>query len=185
MMNNFFNYKKHTKIRLWTDELPNSIIEESLFLSKSISVQCDKSWVNKKIAIELSLPKHCSNYGLLGLEFTPIPQQDTLKIKVPYSDKNEKLYHEALAYNDGTVYSSLPVEYAEIIIEKTRELILSCSKFPSGELVFKVGAHCIIGSSIGLFEIITEILLKILIQNKHSHSFEELKEILDKLLVFN
>jgi hypothetical protein len=178
-----FELTKGIKIRLWVNELPEGIIRGHLHLSGYIHSIGTDIWRERRVAVELSLPKHNSSYGLLGLEFFPNCEQEGLEIQVNYCDTNNNLFHGTLARVKNTVFSNLPKEYAEAVIKKTIGIIRENPCIPSGSLVFSLGAHCEIGSSRFLFGIITEILLRMLFLNKDNYAIGEIERILKDLSV--
>ena len=176
-----FEFSKGRKVRLWIDELPPPPINDVLFIKAHTLVLGTCSGSTTKMAMELSLQKHNSSYGLLGVELIPVCNQDYLEIKVCYSTKNTNIFNETLAYNKSTVFSTLPEEYAETILKRSVDFARNHPSFPTGQLIITTGAHCEVGSSKALFGIITDILLSLLVLNKSKYDDNEIETLLVKL----
>jgi hypothetical protein len=174
--------QKGTRIRLWIDELPDSVIENVQFIESKCCTHSKRNWNATKLGVEVCLQKHNSNYGLLGLEVFPPDEQNILSIKVYYTNSDEKLFSDTLAHSKKTVFSALPREYAVAIAERVKNFLQQIPDLPSGTLAITVGAHCEIGSSKALFGIIAEILLNILMINGEKGDILKIQEIADNLL---
>jgi hypothetical protein len=177
---------KDRKVRLWIDELPDSMIKSTSVLENAVITNCKQNWNIKKIGIELYLPqRHHSNYGFLGIEILPVNEHDTLFTNVHYVNSNERQFGDTIAYEHKTVYCGIREEYAETIHHKTQEIVKISPALPPGAVNIITGAHCEIGSSKALFRTITEIILSILMLNRVELSDMEIQKIVKDLLAFH
>lgn len=172
-----YNNQKGAKIKLWIDEFPNSVINDLHFIKSEMRQSCCEKWDIRKVAIEVSLQKHNSSYGLLGVAFIPYAQ-GIFEIKVHYNNNDKALYRDTLVYAKDTVFSALPKEYADVVLDEAEIYFNNSTNIPSGELVFMVGAHCKVRSSKALFRALTDILLVFLIKNKKEYTKKEIEEVL-------
>ena len=178
-----FPYKKSGNVQLWINETPRSRVNPESIICGEKQSNCRSSNYISNLAIELKLNMHCSNYGLLGFEFTP-HDNNSIIIEV-HSDNSTDLYEDTISFYKDTVYIGLRSEYTHAILEKALECIDNISGLPSGKYVFNIGACCEVGSSIGLFRIITEMLMIFMVRNQIDYNAHEVEEILKPLLVFS
>lgn len=159
-MNVVFDLGKSRKAVLWKGEfplLPNEADHElvtTLQLSKPVVSE------NKKLALELKLPRNSSYYALLGVEYIP-NQTSELKIIVKHSKNNDVLYNSELGLNEE-IYAGISTEYANSIISNTKDSILDTNWQFAGSIAFVIGAHSVIGSSEAVFSKVVKILLALL-----------------------
>ena len=155
-----YDLGKYRKVVLWKDEFPippkevDHELETSLLLSKPIISE------NKKLALELKLPRNSSYYALLGVEYIP-NQTSEVKIIVKHSNKNNILYNSELGLNEE-VYEGISTEYAKSIISSTRDGIMDSNWQYAGSITFVIGAHSIVGSSEAVFSKVVKIILALL-----------------------
>lgn len=184
-MINTFECSKDIKVRLWIDELPNSMIKAPPVFETKVVTYCNEKWNVSKIGLELYLPRrHHSNYGFLGIEILSSNEQNTLCAKVHSSNSNNALFKDTIAYEEKTVYCGLPDEYSEPINRKIQDFMQTNPNLPSGTIDFIAGAHCEVGSSKVVFGMIADTLLNILSLNKREYSTLEIQKYLDDILVF-
>ena len=165
------------KVKLWFNELPDIELMDN-FTETIVSTDCTEDILLQKCAIELTNPLHASNYGLLGLVYTPKYDKHDVEIIVSYADKNKKLYDETISHNKSTVYIGLPKEYVDCILDTAKDYIVNKNNIPAGILNFKVAANCEVGSSINIFKRLAEILLDMMQVDFESISDGELTDII-------
>ncbi|GAB1159753.1 hypothetical protein YWY31_57780 [Paenibacillus illinoisensis] len=146
---------------LWKDELP--LLPSNVDHELEISMQLNKPVVseNKKLAIELKLPRNSSYYALLGVEYAP-NQTSEIKIKTNLSNSPNNMYSSELGLHDE-IYSGIPSEYAKAIINSAKEVVLESGWQHSGSIIFGLGAHSLVGSSEAVFSKVTKVLIALLI----------------------
>lgn len=159
-MNVEYDLRKFRKAVLWKDEFPlfpkqvNPELETSLPLSKPIVSE------NKKLALELRLPRNSSYYALLGVEYIP-NQTSAIKIIVKHTNENNMLYDSELGLNEE-IYAGISTEYAKSILSSTRDVMLDSNWQYAGSITFVIGAHSIVGSSEAVFSKAVRIILALL-----------------------
>jgi hypothetical protein len=150
------------KVVLWKNELPSLPNEADHKLE--ISLQLTKPVVseNKKLAMELKLPRNSSYYALLGVEFIPNPNQTSeLRMKIKIRNSSDDLYNSELELNEE-IYSGIPSEYANSIINSAKEVVVESSWQHPGSITFTLGAHSLVGSSEAIFSKVTKVLMALL-----------------------
>lgn len=152
---------KYRKAVLWKNELPTLPIESDNEFEVSLKITKPVISENKKLAMELKLPRNSSYYALLGLEYTP-NQTTELKMKIKLKNNNEVLYNSELEPNED-IYSGIPSEYVNSIIISAKERILESYWQHAGSITFVLGAHSLIGSSEAIFSKVTKVLIALLL----------------------
>lgn len=152
--------KNHKKCRVWLNDSPEmhfNVIEK---IEETFCPNVSYLEEEKRIIIELSLPRNCSNYAMLGVLYIP-NESGLLNVQVNISDFEDTVFIENIACSSEKVFFGIPKEFAPGILNFIRHNTSSL-KLPSGKLVFEIGAYGLVGSSISIFSTITEILLKLL-----------------------
>ncbi|MDN4620987.1 hypothetical protein QCD85_22915 [Paenibacillus sp. PsM32] len=159
-MNTIFDLGKFRKAIVWKEDYP-PIINKAEYELKTL-LQLNEPIVSKyqKLVLELKLPRNISYYALLGVEYIP-NQNSELMIKVKVNDSNRLFYNSELQLSEE-IYSGIPTEYANSIINSAKEKILECNWNYAGSIVFLLGAHSLIGSSETVFSKVTKILIALL-----------------------
>jgi hypothetical protein len=153
---------KFRKAMLWKDELPFILNEADHEFETSLQLTKPVDSERKKLAIELKLPRNSSYYALLGVEFIP-NQSLELKVKIKLSNNNGILYNSEFELNED-IYSGIPTEYSNSIINSTKEKLLESNWQYAGSLTFVTGAHSLIGSSEVVFSKVTKTLIALLMK---------------------
>lgn len=159
-MNVVFDLGKFRKAVLWKDEFPPLLTEADDELETALQLSKPVVSENKKLALELKLPRNSSYYALLGVEYIP-NQTSEVKIIVKHSDNSDVLYNSKLALNEE-IYTGISTEYAKSIISNTKDRLIESNWQYSGSIVFVIGAHSVVGSSEAVFSKVVKILLALL-----------------------
>jgi len=151
--------EKHKKCRVWLNEKPDiyynaqDIIVENFDANMSVSQ-------NKRITIEILLPRNASYYGLLGAEFIP-DNSGMTTVRIAVSDCENNIFENHMSYNFEKVICGIPREYGNSVLNYIKANIEKIN-LPSGKLNFNIGAHGIIGSSCSVFGVLSGIVLMLL-----------------------
>lgn len=164
------------KGRLWINQVYNLQYGTNKIVKSHFKANNTNEVSIANIVLELLLmPRHVSNYALLGASFTPT-SGELLEVRVNISQYNGEVTKDSIAMPEDEVHLGIPEEYAEGIVETTDSVIKEIGGFPSGILEFNVGAHGYVGSSILTFSKITSIILKIMIKKIDNMDVEKIKE---------
>ncbi|WP_103109704.1 hypothetical protein [Brevibacillus reuszeri] len=156
----FFDLGKYRKAVLWKNELP--LLPRDIDHETKFSLQLNEPVVseNKKLALELKLPRNSSYYALLGVEFVP-NQTSELLVNIKLNDSNGPSYNSEIELHEE-IFSGIPSDYANSIINSAKEKILESNWQYAGNLTFVIGAHSLIGSSDSIFSKVTKTLIALL-----------------------
>ncbi|WP_055666130.1 hypothetical protein [Desnuesiella massiliensis] len=170
------NLGEFRKGRLWINTFPNF----QCTTIKTIKTIVESNNCNKiniyNITLELLLmPRHTSNYGLLGAKFTPT-NKGLLEIQVDVSQYNGDITKDSIAMPEDEVHVGIPEEYAHSIMQTSISVIKEIGGLPSGILQFNLGAHGYVGSSILIFSKITSAILKLMTKKVDVDLIREIKE---------
>lgn len=90
-MNKILNLDK-MDFAYWINGIPNTLTNsESNEVIRVLGA--DKSLnYTLRVALELSLHRHTSSYALLGFEYVPEKNVNSLTVSIKYNDKNEMNY---------------------------------------------------------------------------------------------
>ncbi len=160
---------KFRKTVLWKNEFPSLPNEAEQELEISLELTKPVVSENKKLAVELKLPRNSSYYALLGVEFIP-HQTSELRIKIKISNSSDELYNSGLELNEE-IYLGIPSEYANSIINSAKEVVLESNWQHSGNITFALGAHSLVGSSEVVFSKVTKVLIALLKNELSSDTF--------------
>lgn len=163
------------KWNLWIDEQPNIEYKCIKELKEVIVKNKWIKWDSVSYMIEVNLKqRHSSNYALLGISYK---YEDTnmLVVKVNSSGDDGEVIENTLVSNLDEVHAGIPLEYSEEVMKRATTYLnsIDCS---SGTITFDIGGHGYIGSSSGIFGVVTEILLKILSSN-NKNNIQEIEKI--------
>jgi hypothetical protein len=175
------NLGKYRKARLWIDELPLlndiNISEKKIIVTK----KNDCEWNNNKIALEVYYPRNSSNYAFLGVEYTRnIVQKNNLLIILNVSKYKAFKFNDSLVNGYDEVYSGIPEEYSNAILESVENTLATLNFVPEGTLKFNLGAYSLIGSSPMVFSKIAEILVRLL--NKSNFEMTSTEKFIAELM---
>ncbi|NOU72974.1 hypothetical protein GC098_16360 [Paenibacillus sp. LMG 31458] len=160
-MKAFLNLTKYKKCRLWiNDYVFPERKDVGKIIDKSIPASMQKRDVARMIAIEVSLPRNMSNYALVGFEFIPDTAGNVTEVSVFVSSEQTTYSYDNLALSNN-VFSGIPDEFAQSVLESAIETIKQIGGFSPGKLIFNIGAFSDSGSSIMIFRLATSALIKI------------------------
>lgn len=146
-------------LNLWVDEYPyNEYIQ---YDEKTNNFEVSQNAIilrEQKICIEYSLPKHISNYALLGVRYVS-HNENHLEIIVKKPRIKEKFNTEIECLDEDDKYKGLLKEYEEEIIKEVANVLNSKIK---GKIIFEISAYCETGSSKKSFKVAVNILLNLL-----------------------
>lgn len=164
------------KLKYWIGELPNIKVNE-LEMKYSLDTQCNKKTKPIKFALELSLHRHASSYGLIMVDYTPKEGESNLDIILNYVQENKWKYSESMLseYKD-TIFKGILEEYVDYVKRGVTQFI-SNNKCLQGGKFYIDGANCEVGSSPKLFEILTLMVMEI-VSNIDNSEDEQLEDII-------
>ncbi|MEK3903229.1 hypothetical protein [Paenibacillus sp. FSL R7-0179] len=157
----FNDLGKFRKMVLWKDELPSISIQEVQELEVTLQLSEPVVSEDKKMALELKLPRNSSYYAFLGVEFIS-NQTSELIIKTVIGDSSNSMFHSELEMREEEIYLGIPSEYAEIILNSAKETAIKSNWHYSGRITFACGAHSLVGSSEAIFSKVTKLLMALL-----------------------
>lgn len=164
------------KGRLWINTSPNLPCKTNKTLSITIEANNESRINLTSIVLEiLLLPRHISNYALLGAKFTPNIGK-SLHIRVSVSKFDGELLKDSIAMPEDEVRIGIPEEYSQTIIDTAKNVANRIGGLPSGVLEFYVGAHGYVGSSNQIFSKVTSVILKLMTVNLDVESDEDIKK---------
>ncbi|WCF08136.1 hypothetical protein NDS46_28410 [Paenibacillus thiaminolyticus] len=168
--------------RLWVNDMPELRYKVVDKLTSSIEVKQKKYIRPTSLALEMLLsPRDMSNYAFLGVKF--IPNNDNrVNITVNVGEDEDELLNDNIAMKSDRVFVGIPCEYAEAILNTSKNVIEETLQFPSGDLEFYIGAHGESGSSKFSFSKVTEVILKLLIGEPESKNVEQLETFISNSL---
>lgn len=170
------NLGEFKKGRLWINTSPNIQCKTNNTLKINIETNNVAKIKITNIALEvLLIPRHISNYALLGAKFTPGIGK-ALQIQVDISQYDGEITKDSIAMPEDEVHVGIPEEYSQTIIETAQKVIKERGGLPSGVLEFYVGAHGYVGSSKQIFSKITSVILKLMTINLDAGLVEEIKK---------
>ena len=156
-----FTFSTHT-VRIWLNELPEGQPSSYQVLEKAVEVKDSLNGAVRQVCIELALLQlgHPSSYGLLGAEFTP--QTNGKLTSQVWTNENPGERINWSLIGNGTideVHAGLLLEYGPSILDAS----LKENAFPyAGTIQFNCAAHGLAGSSIEIFQRLTNAILQIL-----------------------
>lgn len=176
--------KNYKKCKLWINEIADNIEVQAEKIIEKNSPACNKECVDKmKIAIELALPKNHSNYAFVGFEYIPDNTlQDITIVTVCVNNKVICNPNETLAMPNDKVFLGISEEYGDSILDTAIQTISEMNSFPTGKIIFNIGAHAECGSSKAIFAKATELLLRISQLDLENMTNELIQEEIELLL---
>jgi len=149
--------------RFWINQLPFRLEPSARSLVDSFDHYNSLFIPAFRICCEIALlPREISNYGLLGLEFSPL-EGHSVQYEIFYLENNRVLLEDNIAMRSEQVYIGIPKEFA-IAIKDVMEK-LNGSEIPVGKYSFITSAYGAVGSSKVIFSKLTSILLKLACAN--------------------
>ena len=179
------NIGKNIKGKIWIDELPDIIFNGDTTTKNEIKTSCKSLWDERSIVLELCLPRNNSNYALLGVEYYPIRKDEIIEVQIEVSKKKTVIYNSSIAMAIEKTYVGILPEYAEAINKTLSNYLVSCECVPSGKLIFRIGAHGEIGSSKGLFSMMTKVVILLLTKNLTDIKNEEIQKLVKEAIKSN
>lgn len=155
-----FVLKNGIKINMWINE-SLTIIDSNHDGEIIYRQNTELKATSKKIIVELFIPRACSNYALLGLDFISTNEKKS-NIKISIDEQECKIYKNSIALPFDKVNWGIMDEYKQGILNSIYKHI---NILPSGIINYNISAHGEIGSSIVAFEIVSDILLSLLQYN--------------------
>lgn len=150
-------------IKLILDEEP--IIND--FVSKrkteKILSSCKELGTPRLVGLEVMLSRGgriC--YGMLAAKIITNGNLDLVNVSIDYTEKNTIHYKDSLLRHDENVYKGLQEQYLKYVTNAIQNFIIYNPEFPKCDLVFEYAANCEVGSSPIFFEIIAEMIMKII-----------------------
>lgn len=165
------NLNRHRQARIWIGELPNLIYPTTKFVERRLEARTSALTQVQQAAIEMIIPSAGrALYGLLGAEFAP-DNSEQLLVKVAVSEKAESEVNWSLASSIDKVYSGLPSEYVDSVLDG---LTSAGEILGAGELLLNCAAHGVVGSSPRVFRQLALTLVSLIASQGESVSEEEL-----------
>jgi hypothetical protein len=170
VLNNLGNHKRG---RIWLNEEMDACFSGESSIQMEFKSSITGEFEERKVVLELCLPRNNSNYALLGASFKPTSDSSLLKVNVDSSDRKEAFF-DTIAMDIEEVSKGLLQEYAEAVAKSVGDLLEVNNSFPSGVIDFNIAAHGKIGSSKGLFSIMGKAIIRLLSFNLTELDEEEL-----------
>jgi hypothetical protein len=155
------NLGKYRKGRIWDSNIPQRREQIEQATRKISIAQRDKDLKEKHIALELYYPRNASNYGMLGLHFTP-SNSDEIIIKTHVVKDNAVNFNESFVSKYDKVYLGIEMDYSDIILDSAEKYILDNMIKFTGVIEFCYGAYSLVGSSPMVFSKLTKLLLGVI-----------------------
>jgi len=174
-MINLNNLGNHQRGRLWINECPEIKSKIIGTIQKTVEGVGKISEYKQSAVLELLLPRNASNYALLGVTYIPLNSKK-IDIKINVGIADDVVLKDNIASTSDEVHIGIPEAYALTIMDSAVETLKEL-EFPSGILLFDIGAHGYVGSSKMIFSRITKMLVKIISKNVRAFSEEELQEL--------
>lgn len=148
----------HRKARVWLTELPNVPYQVEEIREYHYEAWHKAEAVATQAAIEVLIPRGGrAQYGFLGGEFVPCTSAQLIA-KLFVSGRNGETVEWSLATAIDTVRAGLPREYANAVLEGSRD---ASAVLGAGILQLNCAAHGEIGSSALVFRHLARILIKL------------------------
>ncbi len=164
----------------WADEFPFELPNINSEITKKIDfIKNIIKIASKKICIEFSLPKHLSNYALLGIKYEN-DNSNSLEIAISDFAENEKYDTDITCLNKDHKYKGLLPEYRDTIYSTINNVLIDLGMGLTGKIHINVSAYCELGSSIKSFENAVKILMDLLFVDNYDE--ETLIKILKKYI---
>lgn len=161
-MNNIIYFENST-VNYWIDEFPieqlnvNNINKTTYKVKNKVNIQ-----KTQQVTLELLLNKNFSNYGMIGVKFTPYEDDGQLQLDIVYTTSNDILYSSSIAPYDEYIYTGLLEYYIGAICDKVNEY-LETKAFAYGKLEILISANSEVGSSPKIFAQIMEMIMDLII----------------------
>lgn len=147
------------KANIWINDFPDIIKEVKYEL---LVEENTETYTNsKQLVVELSIPRLHNNYALLGIDFIS-DYQKKIKIKMSIENQQKLKNNHSLALSFDKVTWGILEEYKQGVIDSLH-MFLQNRELPSGTINYNIAAYGEIGSSQAIFEIVSNILLSLLL----------------------
>lgn len=145
--------------RFWYNQIPFRVENRDKALIGSFQHPNVQTVSAFQLCCEIALlPRDINNYGLLGLEFSPI-EGDFIQYEIPYLDHLGESLDDNVALKTDRVFIGIPREFAVVIKEVMEQS--KGSEIPVGKYLFVVSAHGVVGSSRAVFSKLASVLLQL------------------------
>ncbi|MDR1539418.1 MAG: hypothetical protein LBU32_15745 [Clostridiales bacterium] len=175
---------KNCDIKYWIDELPSISIPDKKTIIDAVFETTEASFLRTEMAIEifLHLDSNYYDYGLLGVEYTPIPEADYVEIVMNCStNKNNNVkYEDSIIKSYSSVYVGIPEGYVNYVMNRVASYLISKNVQP-GVLNFVVSVNDIVGSSPRLFGDLAEMLINLIIHVNNRHGMQDLDKLVKEV----
>jgi hypothetical protein len=170
------------KARFWWNELPPASFVATKTIEREVDVRARSALVAHSAAVEVLVPHGAmASYGLLGVEVEPA-DSSFLTIKVGVSRASGPPLPKALAEVMDDVRIGLPAEYAEAVAEGAAKGFARGISGCGGVLSFRCAAHGQVGSNVGTFSALAEVLVHLPWIGKDQRATPPLAELLRSVL---
>jgi len=173
-----FQGRGATKVRVWTDELPDhAMLPQGLEVELHAIVDARAAARTKSVAIEVFRAFGASfHYGLLGGVFEETGSR-SFEFVVPVTDPSpEIMVLEPLAGRLDRVLVGGGAEFASAVIGGIAEL--DRRTLPAGRLTFNCMAHGEIGSAPAVFGSLARATIRMMIRGEGNTSFDDAMNLL-------
>lgn len=171
-----FNFGSWKKARLWCNQLPFRLDDCKNKMTGLLPSANPQAVEDFQICMEISLPGNCSNYGLLGLEYTPLNGL-TAAYEIPYLDACGEDLDDHIAPRSDRICAGISREYAVAIAETIHHLD-EAGKLPVGRYCFAASAAGMVGSSPAIFRKLAQILIQLSFERPHGFDFERMRSLI-------
>ncbi len=162
--------------RFWYNHIPFMLGATAKRLNGSFYQPAVVASTAFKLCCEIALlPREISNYGLLGVEFSP-SEGAAIEYEIFYFDRPGEVLKDNLASKSERVFVGMTGEFAISVKEEMERSI--GSKIPNGKYSFVTSAHGVVGSSKAIFSKLTSILIKLAGNDPNSLDIEKMKLII-------
>lgn len=147
------------KANIWVNNFP-TIIKE---VKDELLVEGDtETYANsKQLVVELFIPRSHNNYALLGIDFRS-DHENKVKVKMSIENQQKLKNDHSLALSFDTVMWGILKEYKQGVIDSLHTFLQN-RELPSGTINYNIAAYGEVGSSQTMFEIVSNILLLLLV----------------------
>lgn len=173
--------KKMRKLKIGFEEHEDLLFKNFNTINKELNANSDSITEKRNLYLEISLARHVSSYGMLGVTFFP-PDNFKNKLLIEVRSSKENIpFIDSVSNMYGCSFLGLEDIYAKSVLTSTLEYF-SQSKIPTGKLVVNMAAYCDVRSSVWIFSCLTKIMLKILFGEYDKISDSQIENICDDCL---
>jgi hypothetical protein len=151
--------KKNSFLRIGAENFANFKAQKCI----ASVILGNEEHLSSQTFIEIALSMHTGSYALIGYVFEPSNISDLI-VEV-YVNQKKQLFKDTLALDTSSTYIGINEEYAELIL-KNIEDYFKLKRAPRGKLKICMGAYSEVCSSPSIFNITTNIIMDIFMQDK-------------------